>query len=172
MKNFTLSILLLSSIMFAQQNSFQKIEFLIGSWSGSGAGFGNSTSKITANYKYVMDKKYIEVSHDSQFKTTKNNEKGEHHTDNGFISFDTSRKKIMYRQFNSEGFVNQYILNDEVSTATSLIFETETIENFIPDGKARLTFNKINDSEIETVFDIYIPNKGYTCYGTNKLTKM
>ena len=166
--------ILLLTVVFqinAQNNSLEKLQFIIGNWSGTGAGFGSDTSIITASYNFVMNKKYIEVKHDSKFKPTEKNPKGDHHIDNGFISFDTLRKKIIYRQFNNEGFVNQYILNQELSNESELIFETENIENFIPGGKARFTIKKISETELETIFDVSFPNKEYSCFGTNKLIK-
>ncbi len=167
-------LILISTCTFqlnAQKNALEKIDFIIGNWEGTGAGFGNSTSIISASYNYIMDAKYIEVKHESHFKPTENNKEGEHHIDKGFISFDTSRNSIIYRQFNNEGYINQYVLNDSLSNTKTLIFETEKIENFVPGGKARLTINKINDNEIETIFDVSFPNKAYSCFGTNKLTK-
>jgi len=170
-KILTILLLVVTFQINAQHIALEKLQFIIGEWSGTGGGFGNSTSTITASYNFVMNKKYIEVKHESKFKPTEKNPKGEHHIDNGFISFDTSRKKVVYRQFNNEGYVNQYILNEAISTPTSLIFETETIENFVPGGKARLTINKISNTEIETIFDVSFPNKEYSCFGTNKLIK-
>jgi hypothetical protein len=157
--------------LIAQQNSLEKLQFIIGNWSGVGTGFGNENSTITATYNFVMNKKYIKVTHESHFKPTEKKPKGEHHIDNGFISFDKIRNKIIYRQFNNEGFVNQYILNDTLSNKSTLIFETETIENFMPGGKARFTIKKISTTELETIFDVSFPNKEYSCFGTNKLIK-
>lgn len=172
MKNIFLILIFSSITLYSQQNNFQKIDFIIGNWNGTGTGFGNSTSTIKASYNFIMNKKYIEVTHESHFKPTEKKPKGEHHIDKGFISFDTSRNKIMYRQFNNEGYVNQYILNEELSSENKLIFETETIENFVPGGKARLTIKKINETGIQTIFDVSFPNKEFSCFGTNNLKKI
>ena len=131
----------------------------------------NDTSIITASYNFVMNRKYIEVKHESHFKPTEKKPKGDHHINNGFMSFDKIRNKIIYRQFNNEGFINQYILNDTLSNESILIFETETIENFMSGGKARFTIKKISKTELETIFDVSFPNKEYSCFGTNKLVK-
>lgn len=168
---FIICFTLFSTITFGQSNSFDRLQFLIGEWNGSGTGFGNNQSKIEASFRLVMNETYIEVKNESWFEPTKKNPNGEHHIDNGFISYDTSRNLIVFRQFNSEGFVNQYILNDSLSKDNKLVFETETIENFIPGGKAKWTINKISDNQIESIFDVYFPNKGYSCLGTNTLLK-
>ena len=166
----TTLLLLLTLIAGAQTSTLQDLSFLQGSWKGTGTGFGNSTSKITATYNFIMKNRYIEVKHESVFKPTAEKPQGDHHIDRGYISFDKARNIIIYRQFNSEGYINQYILNETLSTADVFVFETEHIENFVPGGKARLTIKRINATSIETVFDVSFPNKEYTCFGTNKLT--
>lgn len=125
---------------------------LLGEWSGTGSGFGNNKSKAESTYIRVMGSTYIEVVNESQFDPTERNPKGEHHIDKAFISYDEIRKVIMCRQFNNEGYINQYVLNDSLSKDGLFIFETESIENFMPGGKARWTIKIISDKEIETTF--------------------
>lgn len=173
-KTYTIFFLLLIATCqsMAQDNQFEKFNFLFGSWSGEGKGFGNSTSAIKASYNLAMNETYIEVVHDSQFIPTANKPEGEHHVDKGFISFDKIRNSFVFRQFNNEGYVNQYVLVDSLSTEDKLVFETETIENFMPGGKARWTVVKISDKEIETIFDVSFPGKEYSCFGTNRMKKV
>ena len=108
---------------------------------------------------------------DSKFEPTDKKPEGEHHIDKGFISFDKQRKCIVYRQFNIEGFVNQYVLNDSLSIENTLIFETETIENFMPGGSARWTIKKADNNTIETIFEVSFPGGEFTCFGENSLTR-
>lgn len=165
-------VLAASFTLFAQDDAFNKLDFLIGSWSGEGTGFGNSKSEITAEYKYVMDGNFIEVVHESFFEPTDKNREGEHHIDKGMISFDKSRNRLVYRQFNIEGFFNRYVLVDSLSNNEKLVFETESIENFVPGGKARFTIIKTGKVEIKTIFDLSFPGKEFACYGTNILHKI
>ena len=161
------ALIIVSQISFGQNKPFEKINFVIGSWSGEGSGFGNDKSKINSEFKFVMDGKYIEVINDSKFEPTESKPEGEHHIDKGFISYDKIRDKIIFRQFNIEGYINQYVLNDSLSSDNMLVFETEEIENFMPGGKARWTITKINENKIETTFDVKFPNKDYSCFGKN-----
>lgn len=173
MKKRPLSILVLFlvfGISFAQTHPFEPIDFIIGDWTGTGSGFGNSKSNIESNFHLVMDGKYIEVRNESKFEPTKKNPEGEHHIDHGFISFDKNRNLIVFRQFNNEGYYNQYVLNDSISSDNELVFETEFIENFVPNGKAKWTIRKLNENEIETVFDVSF-GKDYKCFGINKLIR-
>lgn len=161
----------MSGVSFGQTNPFEKVNFILGEWNGTGSGFGNDKSKIESSFQLIMDGKYIEVKNESRFEPTEKNPKGEYHIDKGFISLDNSRKSIIFRQFNSEGFINQYVLNDSISNDSILVFETEIIENFVPGGKARWTIKKISETQIETTFDVSLPDKDYSCFGINQLIK-
>lgn len=145
------TLIIAVGLSFGQTNPFEKIDFIIGEWSGTGSGFGNEKSKIESSFQLVMNNKYIEVKNDSRFEPTEQKPEGEHHIDHGFISYDQSRDAIIFRQFHIEGFVTRY----------TLVFETDLIENFVPGGKARWTIKKISANEIETTFDISFPNSGY-----------
>jgi hypothetical protein len=117
-----------------------------------------------------MNGEYIDVINESNFEPTEKNPMGEHHLDKGFISYDKSRKTIVFRQFNNEGYYNQYFLNNDDSDENTLVFETEYIENFVPNGKAKWTVKKISENEIETIFDVSF-GKDYKCFGTNRLIR-
>jgi hypothetical protein len=163
--------LILATTLLAQQNVFEPLNFVIGTWQGTGSGFGNATSKISSEFNVMMGGKYIEIKNDSKFEPTDKKPEGENHIDWGMVSYDKSRKKIIYRQFNIEGYINQYVLNDSLTNDSKLVFETETIENFISGGKARWTVKKKSDNEIETIFDVSFPGKEFACYGTNILKR-
>jgi len=88
------------------------------------------------------------------------------------ISYDAERNVYVFRQFNIEGYVNQYLLIDSLSTDEKFVFETESIENFPSGGRARWTVIKKGEGKIETVFDVSFPGKEYTCFGTNRLYRI
>lgn len=170
-KIFVLLIIISVSKIFSQSDPFANLKFLVGNWAGEGSGFGNVKSKIESNFEIEMDGKYIEVINQSAFEPTERNEDGEKHKDEGFISYDKARNKIVYRQFNIEGYVNQYILNDSLSNDSTFVFVTENIENFVPGGSAKFTIKKIDDDNIVTVFDVSMSGNKYSCFGTNILTR-
>jgi hypothetical protein len=166
-----LSFIVVSVTVSAQPHPFEKISFILGQWEGSGTGFGNEKSKISSSFQLVMNDKYIEVSNESQFEPTEEDPEGELHIDKGFISFDKVRKRVVFRQFHIEGYITTYLLVDSLSSKNTLVFETEQIENFVNGGKARLTINRIDEDEIETIFDVSFPDQPYTCFGTNRLQR-
>ncbi|MCU4157702.1 hypothetical protein J1N10_17135, partial [Carboxylicivirga sp. A043] len=146
MKQIILTLISLFVIhsAIAQENKFKQLEFLLGNWHGTGSGFGNNNSVIESSFNLVMDNNYIEVSNESKFEPSEKNPEGEHHIDKGFISFDKTRSTIVFRQFNIEGYFNQYVLVDSLSNETTLVFSTEYIENFVPGGKARWVIKKLS----------------------------
>jgi hypothetical protein len=153
----------------AQESGLERFEFLIGHYAGTGEGFSSGQSRIQSSFEYVMDKKYIKVTNHSVFEPNEENPEGSMHEDWGIISYDRNRKAYVFRQFHSEGYVNQYVLNDSLSNDTTFIFESEDIENFVEGGTARFTIHKHKKGKIETVFDVSFPGRGYTCYGRNDL---
>lgn len=172
-KAFILFIVVtLVSNLFAQENPLKRLEPLIGKWRGAGEGFSSSKSKIEAEYNWLMNGQYIQVKHRSEFEPTEKKPEGEVHEDLGIISYDKGRKLVVFRQYHVEGFYNEYTLRDSLSNKTTLIFETEKIENFVPGGRARFTINIKSDSEIETLFDVGFPGKEMACFGKNLLKKV
>ncbi|MCK3682604.1 hypothetical protein [Maribellus sp. YY47] len=170
-KAFIAIAALIFSVSLQAQNPLEKLESLIGKWEGTGEGFGNSKSNISAEYNWLMDRKFIEVKHHSAFAPTAQNSKGEIHDDWGMISFNKERSVVVFRQYHSEGFFNEYILNTAESNDSTLVFETERIENFVPGGRARFTIRLKAENEIETVFDVGFPGKELACFGTNRMKK-
>ena len=164
-------LMVLTDTSFSQSNNFERFDFLIGRWEGTGSGFGNEKSKIQSEFQLIMNGKYIKITNNAEFEPTESKPEGDNHIDWGIVSFDEKRNKVIFRQFNIEGYVNQYVLNDSLSNESRLIFDTEVIENFIEGGSARWIIIKINEDEIKTVFDVAFPGKEFVCYGTNKLKK-
>lgn len=171
MKFIILITALLIAVTIQAQTGLSRFEMLAGKWEGNGEGFGNAKSKITAEYAWLMNKQYMEIKHRSVFEPTQQNQEGEIHEDIGIISFDKAENAVVFRQYHTEGYMNEYILNDSLSTSDVLVFETREIENFVPGGKARFTIKILSDHELETVFDVGFPGREMACFGTNRLVK-
>ena len=166
-----MGLLLLSIAGMTQNQAFEQLGFLLGQWEGTGQGFGNNQSTITSSFELVLNDQYIEVINDYRFEPTSQNPAGEHHIDQGMISFDKGRGVLVFRQFNIEGYINQYVLVDSLSTDRLLVFETEHIENFVPGGTARWTIEKLSEDEVETNFYVAFPGREPSCFGTNTLNR-
>jgi hypothetical protein len=70
-------------------------------------------------------------------------------TRTGFFSYDKTRKKLVLRQFHSEGFVNQYV-SESASDGKSLVFVTEANENIPAGWRARETYRVIGPDEFRS----------------------
>jgi hypothetical protein len=142
---------------------------VVGHWSGTAEGQAGK-GQVDRRYQRVLGSKFIEVRNRSTYPPQEKNPKGETHEDVGFFSFDSARKRVVFRQFHVEGFVNQYVL-DPSSTADRLVFISESIEN-IPTGfRARETYVFSAVDEFEEIFEIAEPGKEFEVYSRSRLTR-
>src|ERR1041385_2533375 len=142
---------------------------LIGKWIGSGeAPEGKGTYE--RSYAFVLNKKFIELRNKSVYPATKENPKGYVHEDCGYISYDKSRKKFVLRQFHSEGFVNQYLLESISPDGKTIVFITESIENIPKGWRGRETYTIIGSS-LEEDFALAEPGKDFEPYTKARFTR-
>jgi hypothetical protein len=151
------------------RNRLAPLEFLIGRWEGSSDGKPGS-AVVRREYAHVLDRRFIRVENVSTYAPQPKNPKGERHEDIGFFSFDTARKRLVFRQFHVEGFVNHYVA-DAAGASGSLTFTTEAIENIPPGWRARETYTRVSEDEIEERFELAEPGKEYEVYSVAKLRR-
>ena len=81
-----------------------------------------------------MNSKLKRVTNQSTYPAQPKNPAGEVHEDEGIISFDRTRQKLVLRQFHIEGFVTQYV-EDVGSSPERVSFTSEQLEeHFRRDG--------------------------------------
>jgi len=81
--------------------------------------------------------------------------------DIGYFSYDSNRKKFVFRQFHVEGFVNQHVLENLADNGETMVFVTENIES-IPHGwRAKETYKILNDDELTEIFELAPPRKSF-----------
>ena len=116
------------------QDNLAGLAPLLGKWTGTAEGQpGRGT--VEREYARALGNRFIRVRNRSTYPPQEKNPKGETHEDEGFFSFDLTRKLIVLRQFHTEGFVNSYAQDAGASTGT-ISFTTEAIEN-IPSRRRR-----------------------------------
>jgi len=143
-----------------QSDHWDQMRFFEGSWTGDIAGKAG-LGKGEREYRFVMGETYLHCMNKAVFETQEKNPEGEVHEDQGFFSYDSGRKKLVYRQFNIEGFVNQYVLDSVTADGKTMVFTTEIIEN-VPQGfRARLTFTKAGDDEFVEGFELAPPGREF-----------
>ncbi|WP_321308837.1 hypothetical protein [Marinifilum fragile] len=174
MKKLLFALLFIPLIGMAQDQKlpehFSCLEYFMGNWKSETTGkAGKGIGK--QSFTTEMNGRYITLNAETKFDPSEKYPEGELHIDKGYISFDGFRKKIIYRQFNIEGYVNQFVLDN--SKEGVFVFETEAIEN-VPKGfRARITFEIVNENTFKEGFELAAPGKDYSgcIYNTWKRIK-
>ncbi len=149
---------------------FAPVGFLIGKWDGTSEG---QPGKGTLRREYVraLNGRFIRVHNRSEYPVQEKNPKGEVHEDEGYLSFDRARKKLVLRQFHVEGFVNQYVQDDDTS-ATRISFTTESIENIPAGWRARETYVVHGPDAFEEIFELAESGKPFEVYSRAQLRRV
>jgi hypothetical protein len=158
------------SIQPPPPDPFARVSFLVGQWEGTSEGQPGA-GKVRREYSLALNGKFIRVQNRSEYPPQEKNPKGEVHQDEGFISFDRNRKKLMLRQFHVEGFVNQYVEADS-SSATRITFTTESIENIPIGWHARETYVVLGPDEFEEIFELAENSKSFELYSRTRLKRI
>ena len=143
---------------------------MIGQWTGTSEGQPGK-GQVDRQYERVLGSKFIQVRNRSTYPPQEKNPKGETHEDLGFFSFDSARKRIVFRQFHVEGFVNQYVQDSE-SSAQRLVFTTESIENIPAGWRARETYIVHGPDEVEEIFELAEAGKEFALYSRTRLKRI
>ena len=86
-------------------------EYFIGAWTGEeSATFGDGRGERT--YELVLQDRYLLGRNRSVFPSQDGLPDGDDHEDWTVVSYDNDRDTYVLRQFNSEGFVNTFVLDD------------------------------------------------------------
>ena len=149
---------------------FALVAFLIGTWDGTSEG---QPGKGTLRREYVraLNGRFMRVHNRSEYPVQEKNPKGEVHEDEGYLSFDRARKKLVLRQFHVEGFVNQYVQDDDTS-ATRISFTTESIENIPAGWRARETYVVHGPDAFEEIFELAESGKPFEVYSRAQLRRV
>ena len=147
-----------------------ELDPMIGRWQGTSEGQpGKGT--VEREYTRILNSRFVHVKNRNVYPPQERNPKGEQHEDFGVFSVDQSRKRIVFRQFHVEGFVNQYAHEPESADRT-LVFVTESIENIPAGWRARETYRLISADEFEEVFELSEPGKPFELYSRARLKRV
>lgn len=153
-----------------QKDAWEPLRVLVGQWEGVGEGMsGQSTVQTT--FGFVLGGEFLQVKNKAVFEPQEANPKGEIHEDWGFISYDRTRKRYVFRQFHVEGFVNQYVMDTLPDDGSTFTFVTESIENIPPGWRAKVTYTVSDDNQLSVVFDLASPGKELKQCAKNRLSR-
>ncbi|MBS1495249.1 MAG: hypothetical protein K1X86_16675 [Ignavibacteria bacterium] len=169
-----LFILFMPAILFSQNTKrdslWMPFKSFIGEWVGDGEGEPGK-GKYERNYQLIFNKRFIEVHNKSTYPPKNENAQGEVHEDVGYFSYDKPRKAFVLRQFHTEGFVNEYVLESISTDGKTISFVTESIENLPVGFRARESYQLINENEFEETFEIAEPGKDFALYTKVKFVR-
>jgi hypothetical protein len=175
MNKFIFWFLIISSSLFAQENNteediWEQFRYFEGEWTGketgkAGVGVGERT------FEFIMNETYLYYKNVSRFEPQEKNPKGETHEDWTFFSFDKNRRKYILREFHSEGFVNQYVLDHVSKDNHSFVYVSENIENGIPGLKTRVTYKILNSHKFKEIFELAFSGEDFTVWLENIWTR-
>lgn len=147
----------------SQADSWHPFEFLVGTWKGVGGG-EPGIGDYERTYQFIFNKTFLQVTNQSTYPPNEQNPRGEVHQDIGYISYDRSRQTFVLRQFHTEGFVNQYVLDSMSEDGMNFVFVTEAIENIQVGWRARETYQVTSDSEFTETFELAAPGSDFEVY--------
>lgn len=147
------------------------VRSMVGSWQGTATG-QSGEGTVVRQYEFTLNQRFIYEKNTSTYPPQEKNRKGEVHDHVSYISYDRARKLLVMRQFHVEGFVNQFALNKEASTATRLVFDSENFENFSNKWKARETYDWLGADEFTETFELAPPDKPFQVYSRNHFKRV
>jgi hypothetical protein len=87
------------------------------------------------------------------------------------IGYDGIRKRFVFRQFHTEGFVNTYV-QEPTADAKTIVFVTEAIENIPAGWRARETYTIVSNDEFTERFELAEPGREFELYSEAHLKRV
>ena len=121
-----------------QEAAWTRLKALVGVWKGTGE---PGSARVEQRYRLILQDNFLHAQ-------TSSVSEGDTHEDWEILSVDRSRQKVVLRQFVSEGFINQYVLDQVEDGGRSMVFVSEACENAPPGFRARQTLTIEDDDRI------------------------
>jgi hypothetical protein len=170
-RSWILSIALMIAInAVSQSDPWAVLRVFEGKWEGSTTGKPGKGS-TSREYRFELDGRFLTQRDKSVYQPEDPAKKPVVHEDFGVFSYDTNLKKVVWRQFHSEGLVNEYT-SDSVSTdGKSIEFVTTRIEN-LPGFRAKKLYRILSADNIEETFSLAPPGKDFDVYTVAHLKRV
>jgi len=154
----------------AQDDQWAALRSFEGKWQGSTSGKpGKGTT--TREFAFELNGHFLSQRDKSVYQPADPAGKPLVHEDFGMFSYDKELKKVVWRQFHSEGLVNEYTLTSVSPDGKTLEFVTTRIEN-LPGFRAKKLYHFLSADELDETFWLAPPGKDYDLYTTAHLTRV
>lgn len=118
-RRILIAMLLFASAAQAQSDPRTALRVFEGKWEGTVTGKpGKQISH--REYYFEYNGKFLSQRDDSVYQPQSSSDKSGNRGDFGVFSYDVIQKKIVWRQFHSEGFVNEYTLDSVITDGKAL----------------------------------------------------
>ncbi len=155
----------------AQSDPWSPVRVFEGQWEGSITGKpGKQLS--SREYQFVSHDIFLSQRDHSVYEAKSPDEMPKTREDFGYFSYDRFLKQIVWRQFHSEGFVNEYRLESISTDGKALEFVTVRIENLAPGWRAKKSYRVLSSDEIEETFSLAPPGKDFDAYTVAHLRRV
>jgi enterochelin esterase family protein len=160
-----LSVAAMAQDASGKPDPFVAVRFMLGDWTGEAQGEPGS-GIVERRYALVLADRFIEENNTSTYEA-RAGKKPEVHQHRSYLSYDKPNQRLMLRQFHEESFVILYRLNSSASSASKLVFDSVSFENFSNSWKARETYEIISPDEFVEIFELAEPGKEFKVYSRN-----
>ncbi len=146
------------------------LDFFVGSWSGEeSASIG--TGQGARTYEIVLQGTYLLGRNRSLFVPQEGLPDGDDHEDWTWFSYDGERGTYVVRQFNSEGYVNRFVMEEGSTVPDRMTFVLEAAEN-ARGGTGRLTYRIIDADTFDESFEFAWPDSDQRFTVSNRWTRV
>ncbi len=145
---------------WADSDPWTALRAFEGKWEGPTSGKpGKGSTK--REYRFVLGGRFLYQHDDSVYKGGGSDVV---HEDLGYLDFDKDAKAVVWRQFHSEGFVNEYTLESVSADGRRLEFVTTRIENLGPGWRAKKVYQFQTHDQLDESFWLAAPNGDFSLY--------
>ena len=166
----SLALLILISAA-AQPDPWAALRVFEGKWEGPTSGKPGKGSTLR-EFRFELNAHFLSQRDKSVYQPEDPAAKPLVHEDFGFFSYDTNLKKLVWRQFHSEGLVNEYILESVSPDGRSIEFDTTKIENLPPGFRAKKVYQVVSPDEITETFSLAPPGQDFALYTLARLKRV
>jgi hypothetical protein len=163
--------LLIALTAVAQSDPWAALRVFEGEWEGPTTGKPGKGS-TSREYRFELNGHFLSQRDKSVYQPEDPAAKPVVHEDFGVFSYDTTRKKVVWRQYHSEGFINEYTLESVGTDGKSLEFVTTKIENLPPGFRAKKVYEILSADEIVETFLLARPSKDFEVYTRARLKRV
>jgi hypothetical protein len=164
-------VVLIAISAAAQSDPWSPVRVFEGKWEGSITGKPGKQFS-SREYQFVLHDTFLSQRDHSVYEAKTLDEMPKIREDFGYFSYDTFLKKMVWRQFHSEGFINEYRLESVSTDGKFLEFITVRIENLAPGWRAKKSYRVLSADEIEETFSLAPPGKDFDVYTVAHLRRV